>query len=234
MRRGLPALMDFYDEFKDRQKEFVILAFHDTRAEDLADLDQKLQNVKQSIWNGRDLPFPILLDDSGETLRRFGISSFPTLLVIDRNGRVMKHGNEATVRDRLMETDREVKKLISKLKRATRKKFAKVALEVAEAGGNKAGFALYQYARKKAKKDQFQAIFQALEKVGGLYGVRFFLGEHGLKSPEREVRLAAAKAIQEHGERHHLWPLAEFANAEEDPEVKAALREAIEALNQRD
>ena len=78
--------MKMYEQFKDRRKDFEILAFHDAKATDFAQLDAKLRDLKSEVWGGRDLPFPILLDRTGETLRRYGVSSFPTVIVIDPKG----------------------------------------------------------------------------------------------------------------------------------------------------
>ncbi len=110
--------MKMYDEFKDRRKDFEILAFHDAKATDFAQLDVKLASIKSEVWGGRDLPFPILLDNTGETLRRYGVSSFPTVIVIDPKGKVVKHGGEYTVRVHLMETSKEAKKYLRALKTA--------------------------------------------------------------------------------------------------------------------
>ena len=148
MRGSLPGLMKFYDEFKDRRKDFEIIAFHDTKAKTFAELDPKLASVKSQFWGGRDLPFPILLDATGNTLRSFGVSSFPTIIVIDPKGKVVKHGGEHTVREHLMKTDPVVKSAMKKLKAARKpEKFAAAVQSIADAGGDKAGYALATFAQ---------------------------------------------------------------------------------------
>ena len=233
-RSSLPALIKFHDEFEDRQKNFVILAFHDTGVETLEDLDQKVQNAKTNYWGERDLPFPILLDSSGDTFKKFGISTLPVLVVIDPAGRVVKGGTKDTVRDFLMKTDREVKKRLRKLKGSRApQRFAKALEEAAAVGGSKVGYALYRYAEKYAKPDQMGSIARTLDQIGGLYAVAFFFGEHGMKSGDKQARLAAAKAIGKHGKRMNLSALMELVEAEKDPDVKGALEEAIRGIEDR-
>ena len=101
--------MKIYDEFKDRRDDFEILAFHDQKAKDIADLESKIEKLKNEVW-GRDLPFPILMDDTGETLKLFGITGFPTIILIDPAGKVVKDGGEETLRQHLEESSRKGKK----------------------------------------------------------------------------------------------------------------------------
>ncbi len=55
----------------------------------MAELDQRVDAAKQRYWKGRDLPFPLLLDASGQTLARFEVHAFPTLFLIDPEGRLV-------------------------------------------------------------------------------------------------------------------------------------------------
>ena len=228
MRGSLPGLMKFYDEFKDRRKDFEIVAFHDTKAKTFAELDPKLAPLKSQVWGGRDLPFPILLDATGNTLRSFGVSSFPTIIVIDPKGNVVKHGGEHTVREHLMTTDPEVRKSLRKLKAD----FDTTVKILEDGGGNKAGYALSQFAGK-AKPEQIERIRVALEKIGGTWALGFFLGDHGLQSKDKQARIAAAKALGKIGDRNLLFSIVKIANAEADADVKKALNETIGILNGR-
>ena len=99
--RGMPELMRFWDnhvEFRDR---FEILAFHDSTVKTLEDLETKLRPIKDEFWEGHPPPFPVLMDNTGMTLRRYGISGFPTLVLIDPQGNIV----DSTVGDgsRLLE-----------------------------------------------------------------------------------------------------------------------------------
>ena len=91
MSGSLPEMIDFY--LKEKSDRFEILAFHEASVKTLADLDQKLPKVKEKHWKGRDLPFPILMDATGETLKEWGIRAFPTTVLIDPEGRLAERGD---------------------------------------------------------------------------------------------------------------------------------------------
>jgi hypothetical protein len=86
----LPALIELYDEHRAHRDRFEILAFHDASAPTFADLDPKLKPIIASRWHGRPLPFPILLDSTGETIKNFGIRAFPTTILIDPEGHLVR------------------------------------------------------------------------------------------------------------------------------------------------
>jgi thiol-disulfide isomerase/thioredoxin len=98
---SMPALMKLYDDFKE--KGLVVIAVHDDSVSSIAEMDQKLELVRKDLWGGRDLPFPIALagggpsrikytnlDAQGSTVADYGIVAFPTTLVIDRDGTVLR------------------------------------------------------------------------------------------------------------------------------------------------
>jgi thiol-disulfide isomerase/thioredoxin len=88
--RGLPNWVDFAAEHADDRDKFVILAVHDPQATDFAMLDERLKPVIKEHWHGKPLPLPIVLDTTGETLKNFGISSWPTAVLIDPEGKLVK------------------------------------------------------------------------------------------------------------------------------------------------
>ena len=223
--------MQMYDEFKDRRKDFEILAFHDTQAATFQDLDAKIAKLKAEVWGGRDLPFPILLDTTGETLRTFGVNSFPTVVAIDPSGNIVRGGSEHSLREYLLETDPAVRKMLKKLAAAKGAAFAKAADEVASEGP-RAGYALF-HAAKDAKAEQVAAIRAALAKVKGPYAIAFFLDVHGLGSAERGDRLEAAKVLGEISDAGMLYGLVQHLNVEKDEEVRKALIGAVEAIQAR-
>lgn len=89
MGRGLPALVRLQERFKEKQDRFAILAFHDDSVANLAELDLKLAPIQEGTWKGQALPFPILLDASGETIETWGIHGFPTTVLIDPEGKIV-------------------------------------------------------------------------------------------------------------------------------------------------
>ena len=97
----MPHLIDFYEDHKADRDKFEILAFHDAQAKNFAELDSKLEPIIKNAWSGRPLPFPILLDSTGETIETFGISAFPTMLLIDPEGRLVGEATEVELEKHL-------------------------------------------------------------------------------------------------------------------------------------
>jgi thiol-disulfide isomerase/thioredoxin len=97
---SMPQLMKLYDEFHDRGLE--VIAVHDDSVGSIGEMDQKLESVRKDLWKGRDLPFMVALDGGGETrvvhsavkargatTAVYGIHSFPTTLVVGRDGKLL-------------------------------------------------------------------------------------------------------------------------------------------------
>jgi hypothetical protein len=97
-------LIDFYEEHKDHRDKFEIIAFHDSTAKDFGELDKHLPGLREKLWRGRDLPFPILLDSTGKTVKAYDIHAFPTTLLIDPDGKLVGHTNEEDLEKRLPPT----------------------------------------------------------------------------------------------------------------------------------
>ncbi|HEY8747527.1 MAG TPA: TlpA disulfide reductase family protein, partial [Tepidisphaeraceae bacterium] len=101
---AMPYLMKLRDKYKD--KGLVIIAIHDDSVPSIAEMDRRLDERRQKFWAGRELPFLIALDGGGETRIRYsaftargattaayGITSFPTTLLIGRDGKVIESIN---------------------------------------------------------------------------------------------------------------------------------------------
>lgn len=61
---------------------------------DFAELDAKLAPIVAGMWGGRALPFPILLDSTGETIATWGVRGFPTTVLIDPEGNLVGEARE--------------------------------------------------------------------------------------------------------------------------------------------
>lgn len=93
-------LYENHDSLRDR---FEVLAFHDATVKDFAELDERLKLVSEKRWDGKSLPFPILLDSTGATVKTFGIRAYPTNVLIDPEGRVVKGNPEENLKRKLEE-----------------------------------------------------------------------------------------------------------------------------------
>jgi hypothetical protein len=97
----LPGLIDLYEAHKKDREKFEILAFHDATVKGFADLDEKMVKPRERYWGGRALPFPILLDATGQTIKDWGVHAFPTTLLIDPEGKLVGHAGEAEFEKKL-------------------------------------------------------------------------------------------------------------------------------------
>ncbi|HUW82639.1 MAG TPA: TlpA disulfide reductase family protein [Phycisphaerae bacterium] len=99
--QGMPKLMELHDAYAD--KGLVIIAIHDDSVASIEDMDDRLAQTRKKYWGGRDLPFLVALDGGGSTpvegsdreakgatTAAYGISSFPTGVLIGRDGTVLE------------------------------------------------------------------------------------------------------------------------------------------------
>ena len=112
----MPNLVELDRKFAGRP--LAILAIHDQSVQSRAAYDRKIGTVRERLWGGRDLPFRVLLDQpdpdnhddlgeegTGTTIRRYSVTGFPSLFVIDRDGTMIGRVNpyhdrlESLVRD---------------------------------------------------------------------------------------------------------------------------------------
>lgn len=64
------------------------------------DLDEKMKPLEGEVWGGK-LPFPILIDQERVTIDRYGITAYPTLVLIDPEGNVVKGGSLEMLKEKL-------------------------------------------------------------------------------------------------------------------------------------
>lgn len=98
----MPRLIEFYERHADQRDRFEILAFHDGSAKTLDEVDQKTKDVREKLWK-KPLPFPVLLDASGQTTKRWGVHMFPTTVLIDPDGKLVRGGSEKLLEQKLAE-----------------------------------------------------------------------------------------------------------------------------------
>ena len=97
----MPGLVDLYNTHKKDRDKFEILAFHDGTVKDFEDLDKKMASPRKKFWNDRELPFPILLDATGQTIKDWGVHAFPTTLLIDPDGKLFGEAGEEELEKKL-------------------------------------------------------------------------------------------------------------------------------------
>jgi len=97
----LPELIALYEDHADQRDKFEVIAIHDKRVKSFDELDQKLPKIKERFWQGKDLPFPVLLDATGQTEETYGIHAYPTGLLIDPDGKLVGEGTPADLEAKL-------------------------------------------------------------------------------------------------------------------------------------
>lgn len=104
--RGLGELIDLQKQFPDER--VAILALHDASVQSRAQYDQKTSVIRDRLLGIQNLPFFVLLDrpdpeigaegdliGTGRTIKRYGISSFPSTFVIDQDGKLVDEFSHA-------------------------------------------------------------------------------------------------------------------------------------------
>ncbi len=105
----MPELIAFYEDHAADRDKFEILAIHDNAVKSFADLDKKLAPIKKKYWQGKDLPFPILLDGDNATHKMYGVRGWPTGLLIDPEGKLVDEIDISTLEEKLSPLSAEKK-----------------------------------------------------------------------------------------------------------------------------
>ncbi len=77
--KSLPKLQKLYEAYKD--KGLIVLGINE-------DGPRSLSKV-EPFANSLGLTFPILLDENREVVRKYQVSGFPTMIIIDRNKKIV-------------------------------------------------------------------------------------------------------------------------------------------------
>lgn len=94
---GIPKLMDFYDRHKKLRGDFEIIGVcidYSGKMRRVEDLDKALVSIEKHAWNGKKIPFPIVLDNTFKTWERYGIPGLGTVVLVDPQGRIVEGGEQ--------------------------------------------------------------------------------------------------------------------------------------------
>jgi thiol-disulfide isomerase/thioredoxin len=96
---------------KYRGQGLAVLAVHDDSVASIEEMDQKMAKAVKLYWHGKDLAFPTVLDGGGEkgVFRAYGIGAVPALIVIDKQGRVVRRFHQSTD----PEFEKEIQRLLA-------------------------------------------------------------------------------------------------------------------------
>ena len=93
---SLPELTKFYEEHAADRKRFEILSICNTEQEKAVTVeafDPLAAPLVKELWGGKQLPFLVLIDGEAKTAGVYGIQHWPTLLLIDPEGHLVKNGD---------------------------------------------------------------------------------------------------------------------------------------------
>jgi hypothetical protein len=87
-------MMKLWDEYAEVRDKWAVLAIHNPHP--LAPTFEKLDAILEERgtlkkW-GRNLPFTIVIDNTGTTVKNYGVQAYPTHVLIDPEGKVVKGG----------------------------------------------------------------------------------------------------------------------------------------------
>jgi hypothetical protein len=94
-------LIDFYELHKDARDKFEIVAFHVGNEKSFDEIDKNLTSFRQLYWFDRHLPFPSLIDSTGKTAKLYGVTAFPTTVLIDPDGKLVGNATEEQLEAKL-------------------------------------------------------------------------------------------------------------------------------------
>jgi thiol-disulfide isomerase/thioredoxin len=87
----LPKLSKFYEAHRTERDRFelvsICLVEQNTRT--MADLDRVLQPIVKKVWGGKELPFPVLLDNTTQSMESFGVELSGVTVLVDPSGRLV-------------------------------------------------------------------------------------------------------------------------------------------------
>ncbi len=91
---AMSTLMEIHDQFRDKPVRWI--AIHTPDQKTFEEFDAQLTKLRERAWSKRDLPFLTVIDQpvfekeySGETSQNYSVGEWPTLIVIDQQGKVV-------------------------------------------------------------------------------------------------------------------------------------------------
>ena len=102
LARTLPGLAAFYEAHQADHARFEIVGIcnEEPKIKTIADVDHELRHVIKTVWHGKPLPFPIVLDNTPRTAESFGVDAMGRKLLFDPAGRLVP-GDEQTLVEKL-------------------------------------------------------------------------------------------------------------------------------------
>jgi hypothetical protein len=95
----LPKLRQFYEAHQSQRDRFELVSICselDSKWQTMADLDRALAPIVEANWAGKELPFPVVLDNTSTSMENFGVEFFGATVLINPAGHLVP-GDESTL-----------------------------------------------------------------------------------------------------------------------------------------
>ena len=89
----IPQIMGFYDAHSDMRDKFEIVGIYidyTGNTLNMEQVDNQLEPIRKNLWNGRAIPFPIILDATFQNWQRYGIPGLGTIILVDPDGNLVE------------------------------------------------------------------------------------------------------------------------------------------------
>jgi thiol-disulfide isomerase/thioredoxin len=96
----IPELIELHEKYHD--KGLVVIGIHDDSMNSVKNLEKEIKKLSKALWDGKKIPYAIALDGGGRckiegtelttegaTTAAYGIQAFPTMVLIDKQGKVV-------------------------------------------------------------------------------------------------------------------------------------------------
>ena len=128
---AIPGLIYIHEKYHN--KGLFIIAIHDDSTKSVTDLEKEIAKLSKERWENKKIPFAVALDGGGRckiqgtqktaqgaTSAAYGIQGWPTMVLIDKEGKVVKEAyaiamteKEGKVMDYFWDDSELVEKLLA-------------------------------------------------------------------------------------------------------------------------
>ena len=93
----MPKLIEFYEKNQDLKDSFEFISIHNKSdlAKDFETLDKTMldRKIVETKWGGKTMTWPMMIDGDAKTARTWGISGYPTMAIVDPEGKLHSWGH---------------------------------------------------------------------------------------------------------------------------------------------
>ncbi len=84
----MPDIQKLYEDYGENQKDLVVLGVANPKSEDHLYNQDVSQEEVEAFLTEHGYSYPVVMDTTGEAFQAYGVTSFPTTFMIDRDGNV--------------------------------------------------------------------------------------------------------------------------------------------------